>query len=99
MAEIEYAQQPPLVFLTQNNELFRCELQLAALVCRRPDFAANQTELGALLPASRDRASAARQCDVPAAHRRTLRRTESRQHNLTDHAISAQAAHCTLPTG
>ena len=33
--KIEYAQQPPLVFLTQNNELFRCELQLAALVCRR----------------------------------------------------------------
>ena len=33
--KIEYAQQPPLVFLTQNDELFRCELQLAALVCRR----------------------------------------------------------------
>ena len=24
---IEYAQQPPLVFLTQNHELFRCELR------------------------------------------------------------------------
>ncbi len=33
--KIEYAQEPPLVFLTQNDELFRCELQLAALLCRR----------------------------------------------------------------
>ena len=31
--KIEYRDEQPLVFLSQNDEIFRCELQFAGLVC------------------------------------------------------------------